>query len=137
MLFQERELVPISSLEYDFIVLHMKKTASAKSERIFPLQYGPLSVFEDIFHDADHFGRRKLVGEHFVQRRLSRYSLKTSLGVISFSIYVSDIAGHRSFRRIIRHRFLVFPVNLVTVHEVLPQIIYQHLYLFDYKQTEQ
>ena len=51
MLFQERELVPISSLEYDLIVLHMEKTASAKSERIFPFQYGPLSVFEDIYHE--------------------------------------------------------------------------------------
>ncbi len=29
----------------------MEKTASAKSERIFPFQYGPLSVFEDIYHE--------------------------------------------------------------------------------------
>ncbi len=35
------------------------------TKRIFPFEDGPIAVFEDIFHDAEHFGGSEAGGEHF------------------------------------------------------------------------
>ena len=52
MLFQKREFIPIPSLKDDFIVFHMKKSTSAKSELIFPFHYRPFSIFKNILYNT-------------------------------------------------------------------------------------
>ena len=61
---QKREFVPIASLKFDFSVHGMKETATAKAERVFPLQNRPLPIFKQVFNDADHFGGGEFPCKH-------------------------------------------------------------------------
>ena len=65
VLFQKREFIPIPSLKDDFIVFHMKKSTSAKSELIFPFHYRPFSIFKNILYDTNHFSRCKFILQTF------------------------------------------------------------------------
>ena len=81
MLFQKREFIPIPSLKDDFIVFHMKKSTSAKSELIFPFHYRPFSIFKNILYDTNHLSRCKFICKHFMDRRFSYHRFIRNLMV--------------------------------------------------------
>ena len=64
MAAEERELVPVASLEPDFSVYHVEEAAPAKAQRIAPFQDGPLPFFEDVFNDANHIRRSEPGDKH-------------------------------------------------------------------------
>ena len=81
MLFQKREFIPIPSLKDDFIVFHMKKSTSAKSELIFPFHYRPFSIFKNILYYTNHFSRCKFICKHFMDRRFTYHRFIRNLMV--------------------------------------------------------
>ena len=63
MLFEKAELIPITSLENDFIVLHMEESASSQPERIFPFHDSPFSILEYAMGSSRGRIRWQLLGE--------------------------------------------------------------------------
>lgn len=70
---QERQFVPIASLEHDLASNYMKEATASKAQRIAPLKNGPLSFFEDVFHDTNHVGRSECGVKHLSDGRSTLY----------------------------------------------------------------
>src|SRR5690554_6596375 len=65
MLLQKRQFIPISSLEQNFTIYNMEEAASPQSQRVFPLQNCPLSIFKNILYNGCHIGSGKFCCKHF------------------------------------------------------------------------
>jgi hypothetical protein len=64
MHFEERELVPVATLESDTTVMHGEEPAAAEAQRIAPFKRDNIASFVDGFDDANHVSSRKLPLEH-------------------------------------------------------------------------
>ena len=64
MAAEERKLIPVASLKLDLPVYNVEEPAAAKAKRIAPLQNSPLTLFEDVFDQADHIRRGEPRGKH-------------------------------------------------------------------------
>src|SRR5262245_1043691 len=73
VLTQERQFVPVSTLEHDLVGNDVEEAAAAQAQRIPPLEYGPLTVFKDVLDDAYHLGRGEPVREHPTNRGAPAY----------------------------------------------------------------
>ena len=81
MLLQKRQFIPISSLEQNFTIYNMEEAASPQSQRVFPLQNCPLSIFKNILYDTNHFSRCKFICKHFMDRRFTYHRFIRNLMV--------------------------------------------------------
>ena len=79
MQFKEGELVPITPLENDAAVNHMKEAATTQSERIAPFQDCPLPIFKNVFYNANHFDPRELLDEPCADRSSPLHSAFSDL----------------------------------------------------------
>ena len=61
---QERELVPVPTLEGDTSVAHGEEPATAEAQRIAPFQRDDIAGFVERVHNARHVGRREFPLEH-------------------------------------------------------------------------
>lgn len=64
MLSKATQLVPIAPLKRDLSVLRAEEATSSQSRWIFPLQDGPLAIFNDVADAASHVRPGKLRVEH-------------------------------------------------------------------------
>jgi hypothetical protein len=84
---QERQLVPVPSLEHDLIILNMEKAASSQAERVPPLKYGPLPIFEQVLHDTRHLGCGEFFGK-LGSNRISSSNRRTRSLMVHSSLAV-------------------------------------------------
>jgi hypothetical protein len=61
---KKRQLIKVAALKNDLIVPHVKKTAPSHANGIAPFKHCPLTVLEQIFNDASHFGAAEFDLEH-------------------------------------------------------------------------
>ena len=66
---QESQLVPVTSLKSDLAANDVKEAAAPQAQRVPPFENSPLTVFENVLHDADHVGRGELGHEHLPDGR--------------------------------------------------------------------
>src|SRR5581483_319437 len=93
---EKRQLVPIAALKSNCAVFHLEKSAAAQAQRIAPFQYGPLTVLEDVLHNAVHVRNRKLSREHRADRFTPRNRLLRDLMIYSrFSVQRSQTISIR------------------------------------------
>jgi hypothetical protein len=64
MHLEERELVPVATLEGDTTVMHGEEPAAAEAQRIAPFKRNNIASLMDGFDDASHVSSRKLSLEH-------------------------------------------------------------------------
>jgi hypothetical protein len=50
---EEREFVPVATLEHDLTISDVEKAAASKPLRITPLQDGPLAILKQVLRNAD------------------------------------------------------------------------------------
>lgn len=94
MLPEKAEFVPIASLEFDFAFNNLKEAATPESERIFPFQYGPIAIFENVFYHAHHIGQGEFIYKHLVNGRFAHNGLVVYLVVNGvFMVEISQCLG--------------------------------------------
>src|SRR5262245_11215912 len=97
---QERQLVPVASLELDKRIPHMEETAPTKSKGVPPLQNRPLAILEQILDEAHHLRSRELACKHLAtgcptfDRRLCHLMVNRRLTVETGQrFYVGPVEG--------------------------------------------
>lgn len=83
MLFEKAELIPITSLENDFIVLHMEESASSQPERIFPFHDSPFSILEYMLMPLAEFFRE--IANKELECKVSGFSSEARKALLTHS----------------------------------------------------
>ena len=92
MLFEKAELIPITSLENDFIVLHMEESASSQPERIFPFHDSPFSILELIYQQGvRQYVLEVLQNNHKAIKIYRKLGFETQRNFNYYSAKLSDI----------------------------------------------
>jgi hypothetical protein len=55
-------------LEHDLTVDNVEESAAAHTKRIAPFEDSPLTIFEDVFWNADHISQRERILKHAPDR---------------------------------------------------------------------